>query len=126
MHAGVLKAVVAETGTATIDSDEVHLVLLPVGNHAGKDGSQAQVDRMTANGHVVVNSQGRRGTGEQLVYTGEDGSYVLTGTSSAPPKMTDLARGTVTGAALIFNSRDDSVSIDGGGRTTTTDTRTPK
>jgi lipopolysaccharide export system protein LptA len=126
MHAGVLKAVVAETGTATTDSDEVHLVLLPVGNHAGKDGGQAQVDRMTANGHVVVNSQGRRGTGEQLVYTGEDGNYVLTGTSSAPPKMNDPARGTVTGAALIFNSRDDSVSIEGDGHKTTTDTTAPK
>ncbi len=126
MHAGVLKAVVAETGTATTDSDEVHLVLLPVGNHAGKDGGQAQVDRMTANGHVVVNSQGRRGTGEQLVYTGEDGNYVLTGTSSAPPKMNDPARGQVTGAALIFNSRDDSVSIEGDGRKTTTDTTAPK
>jgi lipopolysaccharide export system protein LptA len=126
MHSGVLKSVVSETGTATTESDEVHLVLLPAGNHAGKDGGQAQVDRMTANGHVIVNSQGRRGTGEELVYTGEDGNYVLTGTSSAPPKMNDPARGTVSGAALIFNSRDDSVSIEGDGRKTTTDTTAPK
>jgi lipopolysaccharide export system protein LptA len=40
--------------------------------------------------------------------------------------MTDPQRGTVTGAALIFHSRDDSVSIEGGGQKTTTDTTAPK
>jgi lipopolysaccharide export system protein LptA len=81
---------------------------------------------MTARGHVVVTSGGRRGTGEQLVYTGESGEYVLTGTAAAPPRMTDAARGYVSGEALIFHSRDDSVSIEGGGQRTTTETRTPK
>jgi lipopolysaccharide export system protein LptA len=126
MHAGALATVVAETATATSFSDEVDLVLLPAGNHAGKDGGQAQVDRMTARGHVVVTSSGRRGTGEQLVYTGETGDYVLTGTAAAPPHMTDAARGNVTGEALIFHSRDDSVSIEGGGGRTTTETTAPK
>ena len=71
---------------------------------------------MTARGHVTVTSEGRRGTGEQLVYTSETGEYVLTGTAAVPPRMTDPARGTVTGEALIFHSRDDSVSVEGGGR----------
>ena len=74
MHGGALGTVEAETGTATSVSNEVELVLLPPGNHAGKDGGQAQVDRMTARGRVVVTSGGRRGTGEQLVYTGESGN----------------------------------------------------
>jgi lipopolysaccharide export system protein LptA len=126
MKAGDLSKVTAETGTESSTSNEVELVLLPVGNHAGKDGGAAQVDRMTARGHVVVNSEGRRGTGEQLVYTSESGEYVLTGTSATPPWMTDPARGKVTGEALIFNSRDDSVSIEGGGRRTTTETTAPK
>jgi len=126
MHAGALGSVVAETATATSVSNEVELVLLPPGNHAGKDGGQAQVDRMTARGHVVVTSEGRRGTGEQLVYTGETEEYVLTGTAAAPPRMTDAARGNVTGEALIFHSRDDSVSIEGGGGRTTTQTTTQK
>ena len=51
-----------------------------------------------------------------MVYTGETGEYVLTGTAAAPPRMTDPVRGSVTGEALIFHSRDDSVSIEGGGR----------
>jgi lipopolysaccharide export system protein LptA len=81
---------------------------------------------MTARGRVAVTSQGRRGTGEQLVYASENGEYVLTGTAAAPPRMTDPARGTVTGEALIFHSRDDSVSVEGGGRKTTTETTAPK
>ena len=126
MRAGALPSVTAETPTATSVSNELDLVLLPTGNHAGKDGSQAQVDHMTALGHVVVTSDGRRGTGEKLVYTGETGDYILTGTAAVPPSMTDATRGKVTGAALIFNGRDDSVSIEGGGRSTTTQTTTPK
>jgi hypothetical protein len=44
-------------------------LLLPPGNHAGKDGGQAQVDRHDCARPRVVTSDGRRGTGEQLVYT---------------------------------------------------------
>ena len=77
---------------------------------------------MTARGNVVVSSEGRRGTGEQLVYTTESGEYVLTGTAATPPRITDPLQGTVTGEALIFHSRDDSVSIEGGGRETRTET----
>jgi lipopolysaccharide export system protein LptA len=116
----------AETGTADTVADEVELTLLPPGNHAGKDGGAAQVDTMTARGHVVVTSQDRRGTGTKLVYTGETEDYVLTGTADSPPKLTDPVKGNVTGEALIFHSRDDSVSIEGGGNQTVTETRTPK
>lgn len=126
MNAGAAGSVVAETGTATSTSRELELVLLPPGNHGGKDGAPAQVDRMTASGDVVVSSQGRRGTGQRLVYSSETGEYVLTGTAAAPPRMTDPARGSVTGASLIFNSRDDSVSIEGGGEKSSTETMAPK
>jgi len=126
MRADSLASVTTETATAKSSSDEIDLVLLPAGNHAGKDGGQSQVDHMTALGHVVVTSDGRRGTGEKLVYTGETGDYVLTGTSAVPPSMTDATRGKVTGAALIFNGRDDSVTIEGNGQRTTTQTTTPK
>jgi lipopolysaccharide export system protein LptA len=126
MRGGALGNVVAETGTAASVSDEVELTLLPPGNHAGKDGGQAQVDRMTARGRMVLTFDVRRATGEQLVYSGETGEYVLTGTAAAPPKMTDPARGTVTGEVLIYHSRDGSVSVEGGGRKTTTETRAPR
>jgi lipopolysaccharide export system protein LptA len=126
MRSGVLGSVVAETGTATSTSNEVEVTLLPAGSHAGKDSGQSQVDRMTARGHVVLTSEGRRGTGEQLVYTGATNEYVLTGTAATPPKMFDPARGTVSGEALIFHGRDDSVSVEGGGSKTTTQTTAPR
>jgi lipopolysaccharide export system protein LptA len=122
MHSGVLSAVVAETATATSSSDQLELRLMP----AGPNGGQAQVDRMIASGHVVLSSQGRRGVGEQLVYSSVTGDYVLTGTNSTPPHMSDPDRGNVTGEALIFHSRDDSVSIEGGGRETITRTTAPE
>jgi lipopolysaccharide export system protein LptA len=81
---------------------------------------------MTASGHVVLTSQSRRGTGEQVVYSSVSGDYVLTGTAQTPPKMSDPAQGNVTGEALIFHSRDDSVSIEGGGRETMTQTTVPE
>jgi lipopolysaccharide export system protein LptA len=126
MKGGALGTVVAETGTAESVSDEVDLTLLPAGDRAPGNAGQSQVDRMTARGHVTVSSQGRRGAGEQLVYTGASGEYVLTGSASAPPRLTDPQRGTVTGEALIFHSRDDSVSIEGGQQRTTTQTTAPR
>jgi lipopolysaccharide export system protein LptA len=126
MRGGALGTVEAETATATSVSNDLELVLLPPGNHAGKDGGQSQVDRMTARGNVTVTSGGRRGTGEQLVYTGETGEYVLTGTSATPPRITDPQRGNVTGAALVFHGRDDSITVEGGGGRTTTQTTAPK
>jgi lipopolysaccharide export system protein LptA len=126
MRAGVTGRVVATTADAETTSTEVELTLLPAGNHAGKDGAAAQVDRMVSTGHVEISSQGRRGVGEQLVFTNESGNYVLTGTPAAPPQLIDPARGTVTGQALIFNTRDDSVSIEGEGQKTTTATTVPK
>jgi lipopolysaccharide export system protein LptA len=126
MRGGSLNRVVAETGTAISDSNEVDLLMTPSGHSNGNGGGQTQVDRMTASGRVVLTSEGRRGTGEQLVYTRANGDYELTGTSAAPPKMTDPERGSVTGTALIFHSADDSVSIEGGGHSTTTETTTPR
>jgi lipopolysaccharide export system protein LptA len=126
MQGGAVGSVVAETGDATTHSSEVELVLLPAGNHAGKNGSSAQVDRMTALGNVIIDSQGRHGTGEKLDYSSERGEYVLTGTAAVPPRMTDQARGMVTGGSLIFNSRDDSVNVEGDGRQTSTETTMPK
>jgi lipopolysaccharide export system protein LptA len=126
MHGGVLSTVIAETGTATSVSNEVEVTLLPAGKGGSQSQGQAQVDRMTARGHVVLTSEGRRGTGEQLVYTGATGEYVLTGTTAVLPRMTDPVRGTVSGEALIFHGHDDSVSIEGRGHKATTQTMAPK
>jgi lipopolysaccharide export system protein LptA len=40
--------------------------------------------------------------------------------------MTDPARGLVTGEAIIFRSRDDSINVEGGSQKTRTQTTAPK
>ena len=126
LHAGPDGPVLAETASGTSASSEAEIVLLPPGNHAGPGGSAAQLDRLTARGHVLLNSNGRRGVGEQLVYSGESQQYRLTGAAGAWPTLTDPLHGTVTGEALIFNSRDDSVSIEGQGHKTQTQSVAPR
>ncbi len=74
----------------------------------------ARIERITANGAVQISQPGRQATGDRLVYTASDGTYVLTGTGSAPPVVVDESRGTITGAALRFHGGDDSVEISGG------------
>ena len=87
---------------------------------------QGQLDRIVATGHVVLTQPGRRGVGEKLVYTADNGRYVLTGSPANPPQVEDAAKGTTTGATLIFNSQDDSVVVSGGQSSAVTETRTPK
>jgi lipopolysaccharide export system protein LptA len=90
------------------------------------DQQGSQVSKIVARGAVELQQPGRKGTGEDLTYTAEDGKFVLTGTSATPPRLTDQVRGTVTGAALIFNDRDDSVMVSSGTSKTVTQTRVAK
>jgi lipopolysaccharide export system protein LptA len=90
-------------------------------NTAGK-----QVERIVALGGVQLEQPGRKATGEQLVYTAQDGRFVLTGSSSEAPHISDVTRGTVTGSSLIFNDHDDSVIVSGGQSKAITETRTAK
>jgi lipopolysaccharide export system protein LptA len=69
------------------------------------------LDRVVASGHVRLDKPGIRATGERLVYTASDRVFLLTGSSTNPPRAVD-AQGTTTGAALRFQSVCGSV--DGG------------
>jgi lipopolysaccharide export system protein LptA len=112
----------AETGTGTIHAGTIEVILLPTG--VNEPGNSSAVDRVIARGNVQMNSQGRQGTGEQLVYSGESGEYTLTGPLGNVPKLTDPERGTISGETLIFSSRDDSVKVEG--KRTTTETTTKR
>jgi lipopolysaccharide export system protein LptA len=114
LQSGVEENVVTETSDSTIVSSEMELLLAAPGGDPDKKQSASEVKKVTALGHVVVRTQDRKGTGEKLVYSGESNEYTLSGTAAAPPRLTDPTRGVVTGGALIFNSRDDSVRIEGG------------
>jgi lipopolysaccharide export system protein LptA len=118
-------SVVADDPSGTIRSDRADVFLVP-SSAPGQSSGQSQLDRMIASGHVTLSQPGRKGTGEKLVYTQQDGRCVLTGTSGAAPRLSDQVHGTVTGASLIFNTRDDSVSVNGGQSSAVTDTRVSK
>ena len=118
----------AENADGTIQSQQATVTLQPAnqaapvsaggsaGAAAGSGGAAAgmlagKVQQIVAHGQVVLDQTGRHGTGEQLVYNAMDGNYVLTGTPGSPPKITDAAQGTVTGASLLFHAADDSVVV---------------
>jgi lipopolysaccharide export system protein LptA len=128
-------AVVAQTSSGVMHSNFMDVYFSPAPaqpNHApgppGKTPDQqgSQVSKIVARGAVELQQPGRKGVGEDLTYTAEDGKFVLTGTSATPPRLTDQVRGTVTGAALIFNDRDDSVVVSGGASKAVTQTRVAK
>jgi len=96
---------------------------VPSQNVPSQSGSSQSVSKIVARGAVQLEQPGRKGTGEELTYTAADGKFVLTGTSGAPPRLSDQVRGVVTGNALIFNDRDDSVVVSGGASNAVTQTR---
>ena len=117
-------AVSAQTASGLLHANFMDLYLSsPAKPQADAAQQGSQVTRIVARGAVELSQPGRKGIGEELNYTAEDSKFVLTGTSTAPPRLTDQAHGTVTGAALIFNDRDDSVIVSGGPSKAVTQTR---
>jgi len=130
-HKAVFTGTVAtEDASGVVHCDQAEVFLASTGpapkNPGAADSGQSRIDHIIATGHVVLQQPGRRGTGERLLYTAQDGKFVLTGTSSVPPHLYDQIHGNVSGDALSFNSQDDSVSVTGGRSKAVTDTRTAK
>ncbi|HZD48231.1 MAG TPA: LptA/OstA family protein [Silvibacterium sp.] len=123
-------SVTAEDPDGVIRAEEVQVYLTPTpqspAGSATPSPTQSQLDRIVAIGHVVLTQPGRKGVGEKLVYTADDGKYILTGAPGNPPRISDQAKGTTTGSTLIFNSQDDSVVVSGGQSSAVTDTRAPR
>jgi lipopolysaccharide export system protein LptA len=123
-------SVTAENPDGTIRADDAQFYLAPApkapAGTAPQQATPAQLDRIVASGRVVITQPGRKGVGDRLVYTADDGKYVLTGTPQSPPRIVDQAKGTTSGSRLIFNSQDDSVVVSGGQSSAVTDTRAPR
>lgn len=115
--------VTAQDSDGTIHADQAQIYLTP----AGKSGKQqAQLERIIATGHIMITQPGRKGVGQQLVYTANDGRYVLSGAPGHPPYLEDATKGRTTGATLIFNSQNDSVVVSGGKSSAVTETHAPR
>ncbi len=122
---GLLRSSFMDVYFTVADGQNAHAaVAQPPGKALAQQSSQ--VSRIVARGGVRLEQPGRKGTGDELTYTAQDGKFVLVGTSTVPPRLTDQVRGTVTGASLIFNDRDDSVIVSGGSSKAVTQTRVAK
>ena len=104
----------------TMTAREGTVYLLPASASAGTGSMMGgKVERVLATGNVVVTQPGRKATGERLVYTAADETFVLTGA----PKLTDAVNGTVSGSSIRFKRGDESVVVSGEGGRVRTETR---
>ncbi|HLF83728.1 MAG TPA: LPS export ABC transporter periplasmic protein LptC [Blastocatellia bacterium] len=90
----------ARQGTDRIEGSSVDVYLMQETN---------EVDHLNADGNVVLTQPGRRGVGDKLAYTSEDGRAVLTGKSA---RVDDVEKGATMGSQLTFYSRDDRISVE--------------
>ncbi|HUN89388.1 MAG TPA: LptA/OstA family protein [Terriglobales bacterium] len=104
--------VVVRSADATLTADRATAFLEAHGSTTPA-AQASQLDKIVADGHVVVQQQDRRGTGNKLVYVTRDESFTLTG---GPPSIFDAEHGKVTGVSLTFFSHDDRVLVEGGGK----------
>jgi len=90
----------ARQGQDRIDAESIDVYLKKETN---------EVDRLLAEGSVVMEQPGRRGMGDKLLYTAEDEKAVLTGKNA---RVEDREKGTTMGAQLTFYNRDDKIFVD--------------
>lgn len=118
--------VTASSSQGSLESRTLDVFLAPASAAAaatsGAAGSSAggarQLNRVLAQGGVVVKQGDRRATAEQAEYTAADEKFVLSG---GEPAITDAASDTTTGHSLTFYVANDTILIDSqnGSRTLT-------
>jgi lipopolysaccharide export system protein LptA len=118
--------VVAKGADFTASANTVDAYLLPRSQTSSIQSvaGPSQLDRMVAQGNVVIHQSTRRAEGQTLVYTAAEDKFVLTG---GPPSIFDAERGKITGVSLTFHRRDDRVLVEGEASTpVVTQTRLPR
>jgi lipopolysaccharide transport protein LptA/LPS export ABC transporter protein LptC len=90
----------AKQGPDRIEAESIEVFLMKETN---------EVERLTAERNVVITQPGRRGSGDKLVYTSDDGKGVLEGRAA---RVEDDEKGITIGSQLTFYSRDDKVFVD--------------
>jgi lipopolysaccharide export system protein LptA len=108
--------VIARGNTFTATADEMDVYLQARNQTHGNQplAAPGKLDRMVAQGHVVIEQPSRRAQGQTLIYTAADDKFVLTG---GPPSIFDAERGKITGVSLTFYRLDDRVLVEGEART---------
>jgi lipopolysaccharide export system protein LptA len=104
--------VVAKGTDFTASAKTVDAYLLPRSQTAANQSlvGTGQLDRMEANGSVLIQQNSRHAEGDKLIYTVADDKFVLTG---GPPSIFDAEQGKITGVSLTFFRSDDRVLVEG-------------
>ena len=104
--------VVAKATEFTATAKTADAYLLPRSQTSGIQpvATPGQLDRMVAEGNVLIQQPNRRAEGQKLVYTAAEDKFVLTG---GPPSIFDAEQGKITGVSLTFFRRDDRVLVEG-------------
>lgn len=97
-----------ESEDATLEADRLDAYFSGVPGEG-----EARIERVTADGHVVVTEPHRRATGDHAEYLAAAGRIVMTG---GPPTLYDAETGFATGERLTFSIHDDTLLVDGGGK----------
>jgi lipopolysaccharide export system protein LptA len=106
----------AKGADLTISAHEMDVFLqpreqaLPNQSAAAAGAGTGKIDHIVARQQVVITQPGRKGTGDELVYTSSDDKFVLTG---GPPSIFDAEHGKITGVSLTLFRRDDRVLVEG-------------
>ena len=114
-----LGGVKAVADDMTLTANEIDAYLDPRGNVSnaaeGENPNSAlalggKLNRIVAEGSVLITQPGRKAAGDQLIYTVADDKFVLTG---GPPSIFDAEHGQVTGVSLTLYRHDDRVLVKG-------------
>ncbi|MBZ5649306.1 MAG: LPS export ABC transporter periplasmic protein LptC [Acidobacteriia bacterium] len=105
-------SVQAKGAELTITANVMDVFLQPRNQAASNQSltSTGKIDHIIAREQVVVTQPGRRGVGDQLVYTTADDKFVLTGGS---PSIFDAEHGKITGVSLTLFRHDGRVLVEG-------------
>jgi len=98
--------VVIRGADSTTTADSVQVLLTPRGAQ-----SASQLDKIVAQGDIVIQQQARKATGNLLVYTAQDEKFVLTASEGRSPSIFDAEQGKITGDSLTFFTHDDRVLV---------------
>ena len=114
--------VMAKGGDVTMTARQMNVFLRSRAQTQTYSGgaTTGQLERIVADGNVVITQPSRRATGERLEYLAADDKFVLTGGS---PSIFDAEHGKITGDSLTFFRHDDRVLVEGR-ETSPTTTRT--
>ena len=101
--------VTAKGPDLTMTGQQMTVVLLPRNQSRTQSGTETpgQVERIVAQGNIIITQPTRHAIGDRLVYTAADDKFVLTGGSSTgsstgPPSIFDAERGKITGRFVDF------------------------